>query len=229
MKRHLQTLVAVLAVCGMAIAAGPARGRFAPPGTSTADIISATGWTYNGTQSLSTGDIAIPTNSVIYLNGATRTQGFTYDGTNIKVLGVSPLIPASDQAINLGTTAIRWSNLFLGELNLGAGATRRTLIATTPTIAAACTSPTVTHGNTVSFQMDVGTGCAVSTVTLTLSAADNGWSCRGRHITSGATRYIEQTGAVSTTSVTMTNFVRTTGVAGNFADGDDLSIECMAR
>lgn len=228
MKRHLQTFVAVLAVAGMALA-GTARGRFAPPGTSTADIISATGWTYNGTQSLATKDVSVANTFRYYLDGATRVTGIYLDSGIVKIAGAAPLAPAADQAINLGTTAIRWSNLYLGELNLGAGAARRTLIASTPTIAAACTSPTVTHGNTVSFQMDVGTGCAVSTVTLTLSAADNGWSCRGRHITSGATRYIEQTGAVSTTSVTMTNFVRTTGVAGNFADGDDLSIECMAR
>lgn len=229
MKRHLQTLAAALLVCGFAIAQYPTRGRFAPPGTSTSDIVAAAGWTYSGTQALATKDAAVPTGNFLFLNGATRSVGFVTDGTDLKVAGLLPLTPASDQAINLGKAAARWSNLYVGEINMGASSAR-TWIASTPTIAAACTSPTVTNGNTISFQMDVGTSCAgVSTVTLTLSAAASGWSCRGRNITGGITRGIVQTGAVSTTSVTLTSVTLATFAAVDFTDGDDLAIDCTAR
>lgn len=229
MKNMLQTAAACLLLSGLAFAHLGGGAREALTGTSytNSQAQSATGWTYNGTQSLSIGDIAIPINSEIYLNGATRSHGVTYDGTDIKVLGVAPITPASDQGINLGKPGVRWSNLYLGELNMGASSAR-TLIASAPAIAAACTSPTVTHGNTVSFQMDVGTGCAVSVVTLTLSAASNGWTCGGRNITGGLTRGLKQTGAVSTTSVTLTS-VDAAGAATNFVDGDDLAIDCVGR
>lgn len=229
LRDFCSTMLAGLLVSGLAFAHLGGGAREALTGTTYTNAMAqaASGWTYNGTQSLSLGDIAVPTDSKIYLNGTTRSHGVTYDGTDIKVLGVAPITPVLDQGLNLGKPAVRWSNLYLAELNMGVSSAR-TLIASAPAIAAACTSPTVTHGNTISFQMDVGTGCAVSVVTLTLSAASNGWACGGRNITGGLTRGLKQTGAVSTTSVTLTS-VDAAGAATNFVDGDDLAIDCVGR
>lgn len=226
MKNFIGAVLAAILVAGLAFGAN--RPRFSGSTFSSSDAQSATGWTYNGTQSISITDAAIPTNSFLYLNGATRSIGFSYNGSAIVVSLPGVMRPATDQQWSLGTGAFRVSQTFTYDLMMGTSGAK-TFTSDNPTVAA-CTGAARTHGNTVSFQMDVGTSCAgVSAITLTLSAATNGWSCRGRHITSGATRYLGQTGAVSTTSVTMTNFVRTTGVAGDFADGDDVSIECMSR
>lgn len=97
-----------------------------------------------------------------------------------------------------------------------------------PTSPVACTSPTITHGNMVSFQADVGSACGVSTFAFTAPAATNGWSCVGWNITTAA-RDLIQTGGFTGTTITMTNHVRTTGVAGNFASGDDVVINCVGR
>lgn len=229
MRGMIKTSLAVVltAILVSSLAFAGVRPRFAGGTFSSSDAQTATGWTYNGTQSISIMDIAIPQNAFFYLNGAARSVGFAYDGSAMILSLPSVLRPSADQQWSIGTGAQRVSQTFTYNLMMGtAGA--KTFSSDNPTLAA-CTSPTRTHGNAVSFQMDVGTGCAGSTATITLPAATNGWSCRGRHITSGSTRILDQTGAVSTTSVTMTNFARTTGVATNFADGDDLSIECMAR
>lgn len=100
--------------------------------------------------------------------------------------------------------------------------------ATAPTVTSACTSPTVTHGSTTSFQMDVGTSCTgISDVVLALPAATNGWSCHGYN-KSTPTRALRQT-ADTTTSVTMSNYIQIGGSAGDFVDGDDLVISCTGR
>jgi hypothetical protein len=226
MKRHLQTLAAALLVCGFAVAQYPTRARFGGVPFTTADAISATGWTYNGTQSLATKDVSVPTNNRYYMDGATRVVSMFWNGTNILLTGTPA--PGSDQGYNLGSTSLRWSRAYLGSLAIGASGAL-TLSNEAPVIAAACTSPTVTNGNTVSFQMDVGTSCTgVSTVTLTLAAAAAGWECHGRNITGGLTRQLRQTGAISTTSVTLRS-TDAAGAATDLVDGDDLGISCMAR
>lgn len=105
-----------------------------------------------------------------------------------------------------------------------------TITSTDPTIASGgCTSPTVTNANgTAYFTIDVGTSCSGSQpVVFTLPAATTGWNCYARNITNGATSAPAQTGAVSTTSVTITNFARTTGVAAAWTDGDDVVVSCL--
>ncbi len=116
-----------------------------------------------------------------------------------------------DDSINLGGTQITWTSL-------------------NPSAITACTTPTRTNGNTTSAQYDVGTSCTgVSTLVLTLTTAAVGWECWGRTITNGGTHYMAQTGAVSTTSATLTKFSRTTGLAVDFADGEDVTANCTAR
>lgn len=100
----------------------------------------------------------------------------------------------------------------------------------TPSAPVACTSPTVTNANgTAAFLIDVGTSCAgISTLSVTMPAATNGWNCNADSLTAPATSNPEQS-ATTTSSVTVTNYVRTTGVAGAWADGADISISCFGR
>lgn len=76
------------------------------------------------------GSMEVPTNGALYLNGSTRSIGFQNDNTRIKVVGAVPLSPGSDQAINLGEAANRWSNAyFAGDVQIGAGSGSATPIA----------------------------------------------------------------------------------------------------
>lgn len=102
------------------------------------------------------------------------------------------------------------------------------VIRTAPSGPVACTSPTVTWSNgTAAFQIDVGTTCAgVSTLSFTLPAATNGWECAASNQTTAA-RDVWAT-AWTTTSVTLTNTARTTGLATDWADGADVRVKCTA-
>lgn len=100
---------------------------------------------------------------------------------------------------------------------------------TAPTIASGfCTSPTVPNANgTAAFTVNVGTGCAGSSGVITMPTAATGWVCSAINITNPATNVVAQS-AGTTTSVTLTNYVRTTGVAGNFTASDVLRLQCTA-
>jgi hypothetical protein len=101
----------------------------------------------------------------------------------------------------------------------------------TPTIASGfnATSPSVLSGSGCGFLLDVGTGAATSAGIVTIGAtAPVGWHCTVVNLTNVASTLTSQS-ASSTTTATFTNYVRTTGVAGNFAAGDDLSISCVGR
>lgn len=179
-------------------------------------------------------------NSNITINGTDKGVFFVHGeailgdsaGLYIPNVGTRTLQCASGAGCFLGTSSRRFGNLFVDSVNGGSTGTvvvDGVKLGAAPSIASACTSPTVTHGATVSFQVDVGTSCTgVSTIVLTLVASTNGWICSGWSLNSPSTRYINQT-AGSTTSVTLTNFARTTGLASDFADGADLAIGCTPR
>lgn len=101
------------------------------------------------------------------------------------------------------------------------------LTRTAPTTPVACTSPTVTWSNgTVTFQIDVGSACAASTLSWTMPAATNGWMCDGVNLSNPATSSVSQS-AGTTTSVTLTNYARTTGLAAAWTAGDDIRVKCL--
>jgi hypothetical protein len=97
---------------------------------------------------------------------------------------------------------------------------------TAPTIASGFgTSPAIANASGPNwFQITVGTSPSSSGV-LTLPAKTNGWQC---FVTSHANSATEAPVAVftSTTSVTVTNYVRTTGIAGNFTASETLDATC---
>lgn len=104
-----------------------------------------------------------------------------------------------------------------------------TISHTAPTISSGfCTSPTIPNSNgTAAFTINVGSACAASTGTLSMPTATTGWVCSFYDVTTPNTNVINQTGG-ATNTVTLTNYVRTTGVAGNFTSSDVIRVMCHA-
>ncbi len=172
-------------------------------------------------------DLEVPTNGALYLDGTGRSLGIAQNGAAVRILGVYPLTPVADQGINLGAPAVRWSNLYIGEINNGISSAL-TFSSVPPTVTSACTDPSVVNGGATSFQVDVGTTCTgVTTIVLGLPTAVAGWQCNGYNKTTATVR-LDQT-ADTTTAATIVNTSKTTGLATDFVDGADLVISCTAR
>jgi len=96
-----------------------------------------------------------------------------------------------------------------------------------PTVASGFgTSPTITGTNTAAFKVVVGTGGAAGG-TITLPAAANGWVCQAFDVTAGTTLFLQQTGS-TTTSISVTSFSITSGLAANMTAGDVILFMAMA-
>jgi len=86
------------------------------------------------------------------------------------------------------------------------------------------TAPTIKGLTPSCFAVTVGSGGAASG-TLTLPAATNGWLCTANDVTNGSNLFLQQT-ASTTTSVTMTGYGITTGLAANMSAGDVIVMTC---
>lgn len=142
------------------------------------------------------------------------------------------LCRASAGTVQVGTSSTCNSS---GTL-LAAGVNTNALTATSlvgnstaPAIASGfCTSPSISANNgTFAFTVTIGSACAGSTGTLTMPAATTGWVCDAHNTTTPASNIVEQSGG-STTTVVLQNYVRTTGVAGNFTASDVIRVKCSA-
>lgn len=129
-----------------------------------------------------------------------------------------------DNTMALGTSSFRWSNVWSTNYSL-AGMFAST---TAPTATTFCTSPSIPSSNgTAAFTINVGTACATSTGTITLPAATNGWKCDFADVTTPASNIPRQTGG-TTTTVTLTNYAATTGVASNWTASEIIRASCTA-
>lgn len=170
---------------------------------NSAGVVEVTG---TGVKTVSaTGYFWINDNGSIYVNSG-GTKRLHYDGTHIAVNG----------SFNLEGGSL----YHIGKL---------TISGTAPTVTGFCTSPSVTWNNgSAAFQLDVGTSCTgISTGTITLPAATNGWKCDCSNITAaGLVRRVEQAGG-STTTATLQSVSQTTGLAVDWTDGDDVRCMCL--
>lgn len=100
--------------------------------------------------------------------------------------------------------------------------------ATAPTATTFCTSPSIPNNNgTSAFTINVGTSCSTSTGTLTMPTAATGWVCEFTNVTNNASNTPSQTGG-TTTTVTLTNYSRTTGLASNWTNSDVIRAQCTS-
>ena len=100
---------------------------------------------------------------------------------------------------------------------------------TAPTIASGFgASPSIASSNgTAAFTVNVGTGGSASSGVITLPAATTGWVLSCVDITNAATSVTVQT-AGTTTSATIANYSRTTGLLTAWAASDVIRISAMA-
>ena len=101
---------------------------------------------------------------------------------------------------------------------------------TAPTLASGgCTSAAMVNNNgTARFEADVGTSCSGSQpLVFTLPATTTGWNCTAQNVSNPATSIPRQSSAVSTTSVTITSYSATTGLAQAWTDGDNVVVSCL--
>lgn len=99
---------------------------------------------------------------------------------------------------------------------------------TAPSSPIACTSPTIINSNgTATVEIDVGTTCAgISTISITLPTVAVEYNCTINNKTNPTTSNPSQT-SWSSTGATFTNFSRTTGIATDWTDGDNVRITCI--
>jgi len=99
---------------------------------------------------------------------------------------------------------------------------------TAPVATTFCTSPSIPANNgTAAFTINVGTACATSVGTITMPTATTGWVCHFANVTAPASNVPSQTGG-TTTTVTLTNYARTTGLAANWTDSNIIRAMCTA-
>lgn len=133
-------------------------------------------------------------------------------GSNNILIGTTNAVdtPAASTSnwVNIGNTII--ANAVAPTISSGFG--------TTPTIAAGTSS--------AAFQVNVGTGgIASSGVVAFTTAALHGWACSAVDGTNAATSNTVAT-PTSTTTITLTNYGRTTGIATAWAASDVITVTC---
>jgi hypothetical protein len=97
-----------------------------------------------------------------------------------------------------------------------------------PTISSGFGSvPSVPHGNSdAAFTVNVGTGGTASSGVITFAtAAPNGWACFANDNTNNAT-FVEGVVSTSASSITITNYSRTTGLPIAWTASDVLVVSC---
>lgn len=132
---------------------------------------------------------------------------------------------------NTGTIAelnLAQSFTALQTFGAGWGVASMAVSATAPTIGSGFgTSPAIVASNgTAAFQVNVGTGGAANTGTITMPAAANGWSCSAVDVTTPAGNLTRQTGS-TTTSVSVSNY-NAAGTLTPWTASDRLNLMCAA-
>lgn len=178
MKRHLQTLAAALLVCGFALAQYPNRGRFAAPGTSTADIIAATGWTLSSGTTSTTSNISVlnPTTGA----GGTRTAQFgSNTAGHVGVTIQSYADPGSVNAMEFrfpGSSTLHgyfYPDQTKGALITGKIQSESALVKGSKVLAAGTGTVTVLSGSKCTCTNEttaLAVTCPVATTTLTITS-----------------------------------------------------------
>ena len=151
----------------------------------------------------------------VAIQWSTTTSDATASADVVLSRGAADLLAlASGDSFNLVLGSLRFANVvaFSG---------------TAPTIASGFgTSPSIASSNgSVAFTINVGTGGTATAGVITLPAATTGWVVHCLDITNGATAVTVQT-AGTTTSATISNFSRTTGLLTAWAASD--IIRCTA-
>ena len=102
--------------------------------------------------------------------------------------------------------------------------------ATAPTVSSGFgTSATIQNANgTAAFTVNVGTGGAASTGVLTMPAANVGWACTVAPNGAPQAAAVTYSAPTSSTSITLTNYTASTGIALAWTASTVLQVRCAA-
>ena len=194
-------------------------GYLAGSGITSGQYDTCVGYnTCNTASSTGNGNVIIGASEVTSTATAAYELHIGYNGTDA----------ISATAINTATPTVT----IPGTLTLSTALNAANLIGskTAPTISSGfcSTSPSIVANNgTWAFTIGVGTSCSGSTGTLGMPTAATGWVCSFADVTTPASYVISQTGGTAST-VTLTSYARTTGVASNFTASDVIRAMCAA-
>jgi hypothetical protein len=180
--------------------------------------------------------------SGMYQTQVSQNLNFSINGTELLLLQsgsffIKPAIcdyNVGNNCLTLaaGLISVTGAGNALFKATNGLSITNLLASSTAPTIAAAgcgggAASITANNG-TAAFKIGVGTTPG-SACTVTMPAATTGWNCHADDITTQSSSVFvqKQTGAESTTSVTITNF-NTAAAATAFTASDVLKVTCSA-
>lgn len=221
---------------------------FASPGA----IGGTTASTIKGTTITATGNItnagtvgtSISAGQVSYAGNATSGQGgelrlLNDAGTSNWLVGLLGSAGATNFSIyDLVNSASRITiNSSTGVVTAGVAVStplyedsggRVFLSSTAPTLASGgCASAAMTTDNSTAYFTATNSGTCTGSqpMVFTLPAAAHSWHCTARDVTTPG--QLLQTGAISTTSVTITNYALTTGLAQAWTTGDVVEVSCM--
>jgi trimeric autotransporter adhesin len=173
------------------------------------------------------GTAAVPGNTFI---GAGNT-GLYYlsPGIGFSVIGssVAQITGTGINSTAIGQTAAAAGTFTTTKFTtLGDSGGHTIFSSTAPTIASGFgTSPSIIANNTAAFQVTVGTSPA-GTGVLTLPAAPNGWVVDATDVSTPGVVVVQT--ATSTTSATLTAYLRTTGATTNFTAADKILCQATA-
>lgn len=89
-------------------------------------------------------------------------------------------------------------------------------------------TPSIPANNgTAAFTVNVGTGGAASSGVITMPAATTGWACTASPTGAPQAAAVTYSAPTSTTSITLTNYTLTTGIALAWTASTVLSVMCM--
>lgn len=142
--------------------------------------------------------------------------------------GVSANVLVKDNLINgsagYGVRVSAASNQITVDGNVFQGNASGSVTWTLPSVTA-CTGATIAASSGQTFTIGLGTSCTgIQSATVTLPLAPTGWFCTAGNITSSAS-LPRQTGAASTTTVTISNF-NAAGTATDWTASDQLRLRC---
>ena len=182
----------------------------------------------DGTAAAPSLTFASDTDTGVYWVAANRLGLSTAGVARWEISANGHILPAGDAGSDIGNSLSR-----IRDINIGGGVYLSTAVlaisATAPTISSGFgTSPSIPNANgTAAWTINVGTGGAASSGVLTMPTASTGWVVDCVDITNAASFVTVQT-AGTTTSVTLTNYSRTTGLAIAWTASDILRCRATA-
>lgn len=100
--------------------------------------------------------------------------------------------------------------------------------ATAPTISSGFgSSPSITAGNAAAFTINVGTGASASSGVVGMPTASTAWNCYATDLSSVDTNNTIMSSHTSS-SITLKNYARTTGLNTAWGSGDVIAVSCLA-